>query len=40
MTGTVYLVGAGPSDGGLFTLIGLELLKNAVVVVYYALIGL
>lgn len=40
MTGTVYLVGAGPSDGGLFTLKGLELLRKADVIVYDALVGL
>lgn len=39
MKGKVYLVGAGPSDAGLFTLKGLELLQKADVVVHDALIG-
>ena len=39
MTGKVWLVGAGPGDLGLFTIKGLEVLQNAEVVVYDALIG-
>ena len=39
MTGKVWLVGAGPGDLGLFTIKGLEVLRNAEVVVYDALIG-
>lgn len=39
MTGKVWLVGAGPGDPGLFTIKGLEVLQNAEVVVYDALIG-
>ncbi len=38
-TGKVWLVGAGPSDPGLFTLKGREVLGNAEVVVYDALAG-
>ena len=39
MAGKVWLVGAGPGDPGLFTIKGLEVLQNAEVVVYDALIG-
>lgn len=39
MAGKVYLVGAGPSDPGLFTRKGEQVLKSAEVVVYDALVG-
>ena len=38
--GKVWLVGAGPSDPGLFTLKGKEVLAQAQVVVYDALVGM
>lgn len=40
MAGKVWLVGAGPSDPGLMTVKGKEVLKQAEVVVYDALIGM
>ena len=38
-TGKVWLVGAGPSDPGLFTRKGMEVLQQAETVVYDALVG-
>ncbi|WP_283683235.1 uroporphyrinogen-III C-methyltransferase [Parablautia sp. Marseille-Q6255] len=38
-TGKVWLVGAGPSDPGLFTIKGKQVLEEAQVVVYDALVG-
>lgn len=39
MTGKVYLIGAGPSDVGLLTIKGKEILQKAQVVVYDRLVG-
>lgn len=39
VSGKVWLVGAGPSDPGLFTLKGKQILEQAEVVVYDALVG-
>lgn len=39
MAGKVWLVGAGPSDVGLLTIKGKQVLENAEVVVYDALVG-
>ena len=39
MAGKVWLVGAGPSDGGLLTLKGKAVLEQAEVVVFDALVG-
>ena len=39
MTGKVWLVGAGPGDAGLMTIKGCEVLSEADVVVYDALVG-
>ncbi|MCI7812524.1 MAG: uroporphyrinogen-III C-methyltransferase [Lachnospiraceae bacterium] len=39
MTGKVWLIGAGPSDPGLFTLKGKRVLEEAEVVVYDRLVG-
>ncbi len=39
MNGKVYLVGAGPGDGGLMTIKGKELIEKADVIVYDRLVG-
>lgn len=39
MSGKVWMVGAGPGDGGLLTVKGSEILKHAEVVIYDALIS-
>lgn len=39
MSGKVWLVGAGPGDLGLFTIKGMEVLKQAEVVLYDSLVG-
>ncbi len=39
LSGTVYLVGAGPGDPGMMTVRGLELLRRAEVVVFDSLVG-
>lgn len=39
MSGKVWLVGAGPGDLGLFTVKGMEVLKQAEVVLYDSLVG-
>ncbi len=39
MSGKVYLVGAGPGDGGLITVKGRQLLSSAEVIVYDRLVG-
>lgn len=39
MSGKVYLIGAGPGDGGLITAKGREMIRTADVVVYDRLVG-